>query len=169
MKTFPESVMKKLEALAREGAAISTDHVRTVTERTQQQYHRLTLQDDFPARQQVGRKFWINPQQLLDFAINWNKLAHGLTITQVAVVIHSTIPTARRLSKLPGFPEPLGEVNGRKRWDREVIVPWHRARVAGAKLEGEYDAGPDKSRKKKALAKDAHHVKKQTEKRRATA
>jgi len=169
VNTFPDALMRKLEQLAAVGEAISTDQVRTVLGLTQQQYHRLTLQEDFPKRQHIGRKFWINPQRLLDFAINWNKMADGLTITQVATLIHSTIPTARRLAKRPDFPAPLGELNGRERWDREVIVVWHRTRLDGAKLGPDFDAGPDKSRKKKALTKGAHNGKKQTERRRATA
>lgn len=169
MIAFPEPVMKKLEALARAGDALSTDHARIVLGLTAQQYQRMALQPDFPRRQHIGRKFWLNPQALLDFAVRWNRLSRGLTITQVATVIHAAITTARRLAKSPGFPNPVGDLNGRERWDRDEIVSWHRTRVGGAKLSADFDAGPDKSPKRKALAKGAHNGKSKNAKSRAEA
>ena len=152
MQPIPDPVIKKLEAAAHAGKALTTDAVRALMALTNQQYQRLTLHEGFPRRERISRKFLLNPQHLLDFALHWNALAAGVTITQVAVLIHATIPTARRLAKLPDFPEALGEVNGRKRWDREVITQWHRKRLGDAALDAEFDVGPDE-RKKKPAAK----------------
>src|SRR5262245_7144954 len=106
---FRPDVMRRLQALADVGEAISTIHLRESMQLTSQQLHRLTLQADFPKRQQIGVKFWVNPVALLEFAHRWNRLARGLTITQVAQLIHSTVPTTRRLVRQADFPKSLGE------------------------------------------------------------
>lgn len=163
MKPFPDSVLKKLEQLARIGEPIPTDQAREILQLTDMQYQRMSGQNHFPKRQHVGRKFWLDVHGLLDFARRWNALCAGLTITQVATVIHASIKTTRRMARQPGFPEPLGEVNERERWDRDAIVTWHRARMGGAKLPAEIDAAPVTKRK---TAKGAHNGK---EKKRAEA
>lgn len=165
MNTFPDSVMKRLATLATDGEAISNDQATDVLGLTPQQYHRLTLQEDFPHRTQLRRQHWLHPQALLEFCQRWNRLACGLTVTQIARLIHCTVPTARRLTRDDTFPKPLGEIGGRDRWDRDEIVSWHRARVGGATLPAVTDAVP-KEPKPKTAAKGIRNARKQTEKRR---
>lgn len=148
MNVFPEQVLRRLEVLARNGDAITTEQAREVLGLTLQQFHRMVAQDDFPHRTHIGRRWWLNAQQLLDFAQRWNRLAQALTITDVARLIRRTITTARRLAREPGFPTPLGQVNGRDRWARADILEWQRASVGGAKLPPDANGGPAKSRKK---------------------
>jgi hypothetical protein len=159
VKPFPDAVLKRLEQLARVGEPIPTDQAREILQLTDMQYQRMCGQNHFPKRQHVGRKFWLDVHGLLAFAQLWNALTAGLTITQVAVVIHASIKTTRRMIRQPGFPEPLGEVNDRERWDREAIVKWHRGRMGGAKLPAEIDAAPITKRK---TAKGAHNGKAKT-------
>lgn len=134
MIEFTDQVLKRLETLVRAGDAITTETARQELGVTDQQFHRLVLQDDFPVRQHVGRRWWLSPQGLLEFALRWNRLTRALTITEVARLIRSTLPTTRRAARLPDFPKPLGQVNWRDRWERADILEWQRQRIGGAKL-----------------------------------
>jgi predicted DNA-binding transcriptional regulator AlpA len=148
-----ENVMRRLEALAKAGEAITTDQVRADMGLTRQQLHGYTLEDGFPPRKQIGRKFWVNPVALLAFAKHWNALAAGITITDVATLLRMTIATARRTVRAEDFPRPLGSYNGRDRWDRAAIIEWHRPRVGGAKLPPEADVDTHTTEKKPRTAK----------------
>lgn len=149
MNVISEQALGRLAVLARAGEALSTDQVRKVLELSSQQFHRMTLQDDFPRRAHIGRKYWLNPEKLHVFCLLWNRLAAGLTITDVAALIHTTVPTARRLARHADFPRPLGEVNGKPRWDHETIVAWHSPRVEGARLPTPAGVGTKRKRKAK--------------------
>lgn len=157
MNEISDQALKRLDQLARVGEALSTDQVREVLDLTTAQFHRMTLQDDFPKRSHIGRKYWLNPQKLLTFCSEWNRLAAGLTITDVARLIHATVPTARRIARQAGFPSPLGEVNGKPRWDQAELLAWHSPRVEGAKLPAPVTAGTPKG-KKKVTGKGARHA-----------
>jgi predicted DNA-binding transcriptional regulator AlpA len=150
-----EQALKRLEALARVGEAMHTDQAREVLGVSGPQFRRMTQQDDFPTRTHIGRKYWLNPQKLLAFCLTWNRMAAGLTITDVAHLIHATVPTARRIVRQADFPRPLGEVNGKLRWDQGEILLWHGPRVDGAKLPAPVHAGQRKA-KKKALKGNRH-------------
>jgi predicted DNA-binding transcriptional regulator AlpA len=152
VNVIADQALKRLEHLAHVGEALSTDQVREVLDLTSAQFHRMTLQDDFPKRAHIGRKYWLNPEKLLAFCLRWNQLAAGLTITDVARLIHATVPTARRIVRQAGFPTPLGEVNGKPRWDQDELQAWHAPRVEGSKLPAPVSAGTPKG-KKKAVGK----------------
>jgi len=126
-----------------------TTAIREVLQISQQQLHRLTLAEDFPARIQISRSFWVNPEGLLAFARRWNNLCDGIPASEVASLIRSTMHTARRLMRSPDFPQSLGLLNGRDRWDRAAIIEWHRKRGDGAKLPPGADVVPDRAAKKK--------------------
>ena len=149
MNKFPDQVVTRLEALARVGEAITTDEAYAVLGVAQQKWHRLGgMNEDFPKRTHIGRKFWVSPQALLRFVEKWNRMATGLTITQLAQVIHSTVPTTRRMTRHADFPKPVGEINGKPRWDRDEIAAWHGPRVDGAKLPASATMAQVKGRKK---------------------
>jgi predicted DNA-binding transcriptional regulator AlpA len=150
---IPENVMRRLEALAKNGEAITTDQVREDMGLTRQQLHQYTLEDDFPPREQIGRKFWVNPVALYAFAATWNALAAAITITDVAILLRMTIATARRTVRAADFPRPLGHYNGRDRWDRAAIIEWHRPRVGGAKLPPDADVDTQSTSKRTRTAK----------------
>lgn len=161
MNTFPDQVLRRLEALAHEGHAIDTERAREGLGLTPQQFHRMVLQDDFPAREHIGRRWWLNPQQLADFAAKWNRLAVALTITDVARLIRSTVPTARRAARQSDFPKPLGQVNGRDRWETHDVQEWQRTRVGGAKLPPDANGGGGHRKPRKKTAKGARSGKAQ--------
>lgn len=165
VNVFPDQVLKRLEALARVGEAISTDQAREVLALTVQQFHRMVLQDDFPRREHIGLRWWLSPQALQVFAQHWNRLAVALTITDVARLIRSTLPTTRRASRQRDFPKPLGQINGRDRWERAAILDWQRERIGGAKLPPGANGGPEGDAPKKSKAKGRGNGKTQKEKR----
>lgn len=146
-----EQALERLQALVRSGEAMSTDQARDVLELSPQQFHRMTLQDDFPQRSHIGRKFWLNPERLLAFCQLWNRLAGALTITDVARLIRTAVPTARRITRQAGFPAPLGKVNDKPRWDEDEVLAWHAPRVEGAKLPAHVHAPIPKGKKKRPV------------------
>lgn len=156
MNVISEQALARLSALVRAGEALSTDQVRQVLALSSQQFHRMTLQDEFPHRAHIGRKFWVNPEKLLAFCHLWNALAAALTITDVARLIHCTVPSARRMTRQSDFPRPLGEVNGKPRWDQEAVTAWHSPRADGAKLPAPVSQA---RAKRKTLAKGTRHAK----------
>jgi len=161
VNAIAETIMRRLEALAKAGDAITTDQVRADMSLTRQQLHQFTLEDGFPARKQIGRKFWVNPVALYTFAKDWNVLAAGITITDVATLLRMTIATARRAVRAETFPRPLGSYNGRDRWDRNAIIEWHRMRGGGAKLPPEADVATQAIAKKPRTAKGSRDGKAQ--------
>lgn len=168
MNVFPDPVLKRLEVLARDGEAITTDQAREILALTAQQFHRLVIQDDFPRREHIGLRWWLSPVALLTFGQHWNRLAVALTITDVARLMRSTLNTARRASRQRDFPKPLGQINGRERWERAAILDWQRERIGGAKLPPGADGGPTGSKPRKAKAKGQGNGKAQKEKRAQT-
>jgi len=153
LHAIAENVLRRLEAHAKAGNAITTDQVREDMGLTRQQLHGFTLEDGFPPREQIGRKFWIDPVALYAFAKHWNALAAGITITDVATLLRMKLTTARRTSTGPNFPKPLGAYSGRDRWDRAAIIEWHRTRFGGAKLPPEADVDTRPVAKRKHAAK----------------
>jgi predicted DNA-binding transcriptional regulator AlpA len=145
VEIIPDSVLAKLQAWARAGDAVSTEQARALLGLTPQQFHRRAQHGTFPRREHIGRQWFVNPQQLLEFAQGWNALARGLTLTEVGHLIHCTLATARRVTRQEGFPAPLGEFNGRERWNRDAILEWQRQRLGGAKLDGAAKSTPNKS------------------------
>lgn len=157
MKPFSEQVIQHLNQLVKAGQAIDTDQAKDCLGMNAQQFQRMATQDSltFPERKRIGRKWYLNPALLQQWALAWNALIRGIAVSGVASLIHSTVPTARRMSRAPGFPAPLGKINGRERWARAEIVEWQRKRVDGAKLPpiADVPAETPKRRKTEARAK----------------
>jgi len=149
----PDNAIRRLDALAKSGHAVSTDQVREVLALTRQQFQRMTDRPEFPARERVGLKIWVSPAEVLAFVHRWNALANGIALRDLAALLRTTFSTARRMVRAEGFPPPLGEVNGRDRWDAGAVTDWHRARFHGAKLPPEADVSKAPKPKHKPAAK----------------
>jgi predicted DNA-binding transcriptional regulator AlpA len=130
---FSEAGFTQLENAISRRQLLTTNEARALFHLSEQRWLRLTTRVGFPKRIREGRRWVIDPSELLSFLHLYDAIAACISISQVAMRTQRTVKTLRSMIAKGEFPGPIGTVRNIDKFDVAAITEWQQRQRHGLK------------------------------------